>query len=382
MNIKQTKFTLKTLNSRRSVLIEGDHGLGKSAVAAQTVAELSKIIGKPFQFIDFRLAQCEVGDLIGMMRHVDVFQAVRCIYIDGKKIESTVEIKNATVHDIADWFPTDPDSYGCIFLDELWRAPRDLQNAVMELCLDFSYHFRQLPPNWRVWAASNNNIARYKGTIPEPALYSRFLKIKLEPTVDEWLDHALAFNIHPAVIKYISKVPMDLDIPLDYEPGTIVQDRRSWFMLGEDMNHFAEKGFDLTEDLDYLSHFAGGRLGTAMTANLVEYIRKNYKIYTSEDILNNFTDEMIKEFHEFEPAEIGYYNRLLVKYLTKIQELSKKQGANLARYFKTIPKETAAGFWEEFVSECPEIATAWYKTTPGIDDLITNMIFKQNAMAA
>jgi len=382
MNVKETKFTLKNMTPRESVLIEGDHGLGKSEVIAQVVAELSKELGKPFQLIDFRLAQCEVGDLIGMMRHVDTFQAVRCLYVDGKKVESSVEIKNCTVHDIADWFPTDPDSYGYLFLDELWRASRDLQNAVMELALDYRYHFRELPQNWRVVAASNNNMQRYKGTVPEPALYSRFLKIQFGPTTEEWLDHASDKGIHIAVIKYISKIPGDLEIPETYEPGTIVPDRRSWFKLGKDMNHFAEIGHDMLNDLGYLTQFAIGRLGSSVAVNFVEYIRKSYKIYSPEDILDKITNVMEQEFQNSEPAEIGYYNRILVKYMKKSEiELTKKQSDNLARYVKAIPRETASGFWEDFLTQCPTVAQKWYKEIPGMPEYIWSLLNKDQALA-
>ena len=58
MNVEQTVHTLKYLPPRKSVLIESDHGLGKSQVVAQTAQEMSRLLQKPFGFIDFRLAQC------------------------------------------------------------------------------------------------------------------------------------------------------------------------------------------------------------------------------------------------------------------------------------------------------------------------------------
>jgi hypothetical protein len=64
MNVQQTIRTLLGLPPRISILLESNHGLGKSSVVAQAAAILSQRTGKPFGFIDFRLAQCEVGDLV------------------------------------------------------------------------------------------------------------------------------------------------------------------------------------------------------------------------------------------------------------------------------------------------------------------------------
>lgn len=145
MDTVNTKRTLMSLPPRRSVLLESDHGLGKSSVVAQAAALKSKILKKPFHLIDFRLAQCEVADLIGMMYNVPKTTLKRVVFEDGKKTEVSETVENVTLHALAEWFPTDPDSCGFLFLDELFRAPRDLQNAVMELALDYRYHFKELP---------------------------------------------------------------------------------------------------------------------------------------------------------------------------------------------------------------------------------------------
>ena len=136
MNVTQTKRTMFGLPPRISVLIESNHGYGKSDVMRQVAAEMSKRLGKPYTLVDFRLAQCEVADLIGMMRHADEVEVAHIVYNNGEKTSETKKLFNVTVHDFAEWFPQDPDSHGMLFLDELPRASRDVQNAVMELALD------------------------------------------------------------------------------------------------------------------------------------------------------------------------------------------------------------------------------------------------------
>ena len=62
MNVLETKRTLMLLPPRESLLIEGNHGLGKSQVVAQAAAQMSVYLGKPFGFIDFILSKKEVTE--------------------------------------------------------------------------------------------------------------------------------------------------------------------------------------------------------------------------------------------------------------------------------------------------------------------------------
>ena len=145
MNVTETKRTLKGLPPRKSVLLESGHGLGKSQVVRQVAQELSKETGRVYGFVDIRLSQREVGDIIGMPRSLDQFDVSHNVFKDGKLVSETKVAQNITVNDIPFWFPTDPDSFGILFLDELNRATREVQQAAFELVLDYRLNFRELP---------------------------------------------------------------------------------------------------------------------------------------------------------------------------------------------------------------------------------------------
>lgn len=361
MDIKTTKFTLKNLPPRKSVLIEGNHGLGKSQVVAQTASELSQETGNVYHFIDIRLAEREVGDLIGMPRDVAEFTVTISAFKDGKPCIETRVLKNVSVNDLPSWFPRDPDSYGFLFMDELHYAPKDVLNAAFELSLDYRLNGTPLPMGWRVIAAGNQNQDIYGGTTINPALYSRFLRIEFKPTVPEWLEYAGIIGVHRAITTYVNKFPTDLDSPEKIEPGVIYPDRRAWVSLSDVMKYQAEKGHDPLNNLDYLTLLARGYIGTETTLNFIEYIRKQYKVYTAADILDKLTDEMLEEFKAMQPAEIAFYSNEITSHCKKSKKaLSKKQSENLAKWYKAIPKEAASGFWINFVKEVREIAVKWY----------------------
>ena len=361
MNVEQTKRTLMGLPPRISVLLQSNHGLGKSQVVRQVAAEMSKILNKPFSLIDFRLAQCEVADIIGMMRHVDKGEVTHIVYENGVQTSETKTVENVTLHDAAEWFPQDPDSCGYLFLDELFRAPRDIQNAIFELALDYRYHFKELPMGWRVVSASNDNMDIYNGAFPDPALYDRFLKIPFKPTTKEWLTFAEENNVHRAVMQYIRKIPSDL-MPESIEPGKICPSPRSWVSLSTCFTHMAENGDDiLKNDLDYSLLLSKGFLGDTISVNFIEYIRKNYKIYNGKDILTKWDEKIEHEFSQMLVPELGFYHAELIKYIKEKNELTEKESKNLLSYLKTIPTESASGFWSLFTGECRKVAEVWYK---------------------
>jgi hypothetical protein len=382
MNVKQTKRTILGCPPRKSILILANHGVGKSEMIAQCAAEKSLIINKPVHVIDFRLAQCEVGDLIGMMRHVEQAEVTSIVYRDGVKSEETSTVVNATVHDLAEWFPTDPDWIGYLFLDELFRAPRDLQNAVMELSLDYRYHFRSLPMGCTVISAANHNMDLYSGAFPDPAQFDRWLKIYLKPTVPEWMAQAEKCGVHRAITTYINKFPTDLGLDNEkIEIGITGPSPRAWFQLSDWIKHMASQGSDPLEDNDYLMLLSKGYVGDTICINFAEFVRVNYQVFRAEDILNKFTDEMETAFKGMLVTEITFYNSELTKHLKGTKKISAKQSENLLKYVKAIPKEAASGFWASFAAESKELAAKWYREQAGAQEYIYGFLSKKMATA-
>jgi len=380
MDVKETKRTLKGLPPRKSVLIESRHGLGKSQVVAQTAAELSVDRKKPYGFIDIRLSQREVGDIIGMPRSMDTFTVTNRVFKDGKVASEEAVCHNVTAHDLPIWFPTDPESCGLLFLDELNRATREVQQAAFELVLDYRLNFHDLPIGWRVVAATNDDTDLYSVLTMDPALYDRFLKIKFKPTVPEWMEHAEGLGVHDCILKYLTKFGSDLDTPEKIEPGKIYQSRRSWVSLSDCLKYAAETGDDWLKDPDYLTKFASGYIGTTTAISFVDFIRKEYKVLSAEDILNKFNDDLAKDLTGTLVTEIAFYNKILIKHISE-NKLTKKQSANLVKYYKTIPKEAASAFWGEFSRQCRDESSNWYKTDPTIGEYTMSMLAKSGAKA-
>jgi MoxR-like ATPase len=370
MNVQQLKRTLLGLPPRKSVLIESKHGMGKSQVVAQCAAEMSKRLGKPFGFIDIRLGQYEVGDLIGMPEKCPTYTIVNKVFKNGIIVEEKTVAENVTVHDLPLWFPRDQLSYGYLFFDELNRGSRDTQQWAFQVVLDYRVNFHDVPDGWRVIAACNDNQDAYNILSLDPALYDRFMVIKFRPTVEEWLDHAASIDVHDAIIKYVKKHPKDLDPPEKIQSGVRYSSRRSWVMLSDVIKYMTKTGDDVLRDFDYLSYLSLGYVGPIIMNNFVSFIQKDYKVYTAAEILSNFP-KYKEEFEKMVATDFAYYNAELVEHMKEMKtKLNPKQCVNLYDYIKTVPKEVRMGFWSEFLEKVPELATAWYTSDKSIANIL------------
>ena len=137
MDIKQLKrFLPYAMKTKVAVMVHGLHGIGKS----QTIKQFAEEQG--MQFIDRRLSQMESGDLLGL-----------------PSLEN-----GRTSFFTPDWLPTDPNSKGILFLDEINRARRDVLQGVFQLVLDRQLGSYKLPDGWSVISAINPNTDDYDVT--------------------------------------------------------------------------------------------------------------------------------------------------------------------------------------------------------------------------
>lgn len=384
MNVEETKRTLQFLGEKKSVLIEGSHGLGKSQVVAQAAKEMSVSTGKPYTLIDLRLSQKEIGDITGMPSFEDKLDVSMGVYVDGKLEQRMEKKERVTNFNPPTWWPTDPESCGIIFLDELNRASREVQQAAFELVLDYRMNFRDLPKGWRVVSAINGDGETYNVLDIDPALYDRFVVINFTPTISEWQDYAKGIGAHDAVLKYISKFEKNLDTPPSdkIQPGKVYPSRRSWIQLSDTIKHMDDQGIDLIGDKkerDYFIKLTGGYVGSALAVHFVDFIEKDYKVLTAKDILDKMNKNTIDFLKNSRVIDVSAYSNLLQDHIKdNVKKLSAKQKDNLLTFCQSITKECVADFWQKLLGECRPQATDWFKDER-VKDLISGVLRNRDA---
>jgi len=384
MDMTQSKFTMKRLRRRKSIFIEGVHGTGKSSAPRQVCQELSIETGIPHVLIDVRLSERDEGDVIGIPRGFTEFSTKIPTYINGKIEMIETRLQNVMVHDVPVWFPRDPKMHGILLYDEITYARKSSIQAVMESFLDHSQNGVPIPEMVRVVACANsgNNLQDiYGGSVLNPAVYDRPLKIDFQPTFDEWKDYVRGINIDPRILLYLTKFKTKLDPPREMESGKAYPSRRSWVFLSEDIQDLsADSSFDPFRDHDYLTKLVKGRVGSDVAVDFMQWVKSNFTLYSAEEILNKWNDRMATAFTKMPPDEIMFYSDELTAFFKKEpKKLKPAQLKNMERFVRVIPKESSSAFFVQWLKSARESACAFY-AVPAVKEYLYGNLNMQTAL--
>ena len=225
MNISKLRKVIKYLPKKKSILLEGMPGVGKT----QWVKQLAKELGLKL-VIWMTSHASDACDITGLPR---IKQVVITWTKDG--------VEHREEHEVTTMIPPvwmvqkEPV---LLFLDEINRGLVLALNAIMQLTNDQTYDNISLPEGSRLIAAMNpDQNGLYSVTSLDPAQISRFAVYKFLPTKDEWIEWAQNNGIDQTVIAFINSTGYRYLDPFSTaeETGTIhgrpkdkLPDRRGW----------------------------------------------------------------------------------------------------------------------------------------------------------
>ena len=266
----------RRLRPSRSVLIRGNHGIGKSAI----VRQISKHFG--LHLIDFRLGQRTPGDVIGMP---DLSNGVTVFRPPAELLRATKE--------------------ACLlFFDELNRACDEVLQAVFQICLD-----RKLPdgtplhPDTRVYAAINSAAVYNVGRL-DPALLDRFAVCDLVAEAKDWIEWARRPVDHPeegggicdVMVSFIAANQEMLFPAAKCEPESVQPSPRSWHALHEDLGHAGL--LDSADDpLFYALSVAS--LGVEVATAWTKFAQSVDNRVTGQDVLDRYSADPTGETFDY-----------------------------------------------------------------------------------
>lgn len=352
-SIASLKRLSRVWNPDISVLIRGNHGIGKSAVVYQIAEDL----GLPV--MERRLSQMSEGDMIGLPWQETLGQAVTDTAIDTGRVVALAGLvgisqtsidKDYKVTSFAppDWLAKCAERPYVIFLDELNRATPEVMQAAFQLVLDRRVGSLRVHPECRIYAAINV-AASYQVNEMDPALLDRFAVVDLEPTVEDWLEWARGpGKIHQLMIDFISQHNSHLEIGAKDKgtPGTINPSRRSWARLDVCLQRndlYAEANVN-----DPIFFQVGASLiGTASSGAFQKFCITN-NVLTAEDVLNRWkkVERRVKKMSDDNrtPELTSVLDRL--KTFFEKNQLTDEQAKNYELFVKAIPAELAIASWK------------------------------------
>lgn len=252
-----------------SVIVEGDHGIGKSDSVYSFARE------NDFHVEPLFLSHQEVADLIG----------IPTLEHDETGFPLTTWSKPIWLHRFEE---AAKQGKRCVlFLDELNRAQTEVRQAALQLVLDKQIHEHRLPKtvvdgvayDTFVVAAVNPADGFYQVDELDPALMDRFLHFKLHVNADSWLDWATKNGVHHTIVSYISNSKDKLYVK--DENASVFPTPRSWAKLSELLGSYEAKNLD---NHALLYNLVAGKIGHTVGAQFVTYYKENSNIVTVEDV--------------------------------------------------------------------------------------------------
>ncbi|TRZ48558.1 MAG: hypothetical protein D4S01_10110 [Dehalococcoidia bacterium] len=391
MNVEDTIDHLLNLPMHISILLKGNHGIGKSQVVKQVSGLMSKMIGAPCPCIDFRLSQNDVGDLKGMPFHVNgrtTFAPPDFMPLRQDDAEDIKRLLNLAEDVSLGRY----GEYGILFLDEINRASREVQQAAFELVLDRRMNLRHIPDGWRVVSAINAEDDIYSVNSMDPAFLSRFFLIDFNPSYQDWLKWAADAGVNAAVVEFIRRFPDKLDPSKEAiataaaEGVTKIHDRRGWDMFSQTINKF-EEDFKAgkrdkspldkdSKNLGKLVMTAGGFIGDGKGIEFAKFVETDYNSLDGNIILNKWDGKVEAQLKTVvkkgRHPELAAYNESILGYMEKniTDELSPKQKINLTKYISLVPKELITDFWQKFNEDKKECSEDWYNSDKQVSKLV------------
>jgi len=387
MNVKDTVKTLTYTPVSQAIMLKGNHGIGKSAVVKQVAANL----GIPC--IDFRLSQNDVGDIKGIPFQRNgrtVFSPPEFMPITEKDANELKELLGLAEDVSMGRF----GDKGILFLDEINRASREVQQAAFELVLDRRLNLRSLPEGWRVVTAINDNDDLYTVGTLDPAFVSRFMVIDFNPSYEEWMEWAREEGVHDAVTTFLTKHPELLDPNSDTidennkEGVRKLFDRRSWHRFSDTIHSFKDNDMNLldksADNLSYMTQVATGFLGSTCAIKFKSFVENDYESLSAKIILEKWDKSVEKKLQSIVDAgripELAAYNDLLIEYFKKANKLTKNSKENLTKFVRIMPKEVTSGFWASFNKELRTLSEEWYNGNPENAKIILAAIVNPDAL--
>lgn len=337
MNIKDFKESLEYLTTAElTPFIWGHAGIGKSSIVKQFAEQ------KGYHFFPFYLGtQSDLGDILGLADF---------IRDENGTVIATTFATPEWLHKTIKYCEQNPNSGAVIFLDEFNRARRDILSGIFSLALDKTFHTLKLPKNCHIIAAGNPPTDEYYVTdVNETALMARFVHIKLEPSVSEWVSYAKDKKISQNLIGFIQDQPQLLEqTHTDFELPVKV-DRRSYERLNRLMA--------LNTPQHLLEQLMQGIIGLERTLAYSQFLKESDKPLTALEVLAKEKTKLVEMWSNHENVQASFLNitcdNLCAHFVTmntEKKQLTKDEAINVVWFLTTIPKDISFKFIKQLLT--------------------------------
>ena len=311
----------------RTPLLAGGTGLGKSTQLEDYAR------GKGWEFRCRDLSLMEPTDLVGLP------------VVKGK----------VTRYLPPSFLPDDDGDEGLLVLEEINRAPAYMRAPCLQLLSARCLNDYQLPDTWRLAAAINPAEDGYAADDLDPALESRFVRINVVASPDEWADWARGHKVDGRVIEYVLADPGVFDSP--------ASNPRAWTAVAKLLTS-AEK---LGTPPGLLHAAVAGSVGAERAASFLRFIKDRVKPLDAETVLRGYKKVRATLTGWVTDGKLDLVQGTLLKVKQRLQSQTEYDAArgdgaawkNLCRLMMDLPgdlREEAEAFFQEREYDVPALA--------------------------
>jgi hypothetical protein len=305
-------------NIKKPVLLRGRHGIGKSELVYQYAAMRS------LNVVERRASQMTEGDLMGLPS------------IEG----------NSTRWNAPDWLKSACENSVVLFFDEIDRATQEVRQGLFELTDSRKLNGWKLHPETLIFAAVNggNHGSQYQVGEMDPAELDRWTTFDLEPSIEDWLDHAKG-KVTPIVWDFVNQNRAHLEHKGENEPNKVYPSRRSWFRYNECLSEsklVEGRPAEFKPNLPVVYDLACGFIGFEAAVAFRDFAEKYESQVTVDDIFegrHHLTDNWSINDH------VAMIDKVVASERLKTL-LDSKTMNNLTAWGKKMPGEAVMKLWK------------------------------------
>jgi len=368
LDIRSTKALFKRFSSNRATMLRGRHGIGKSQVVYQIASELRHDAYKDRSVCErVSAALAKDSGFVKMMASLWTRNATNPAYADvprnmwhydmgvpvvERRLSQMTEgditgipfegNRGGTVFRACEWLLTTCEFPCVLFLDELNRAIKGVEQATFQLADSKAFDGNLLHDGTRVMVAVNIGD-QYDVTPMDPAALSRYAVVDLDPTTQDWLDWA-DVTCNQALVEFIRSNEKYLEYKDTCEPNKKYPDRRAWGNLDSELT--LSGLYEAPEDVVFC-HMAASMVGFEAANAFWKFVKERGADISAEDVLADWS-KVKPRLPKDEAKRHAKYVDIMGKLDHKLKTyvMTDAEAAQFGAYMKDAPAEVLMASWK------------------------------------
>lgn len=368
LDIRSTKALVSRFSSDRAVMLRGRHGIGKSQVVYQIAGSLRHDLYKDRDYcVRMSAALAKDSGFRKMVRafwkrnegnptyegHArDVWHYDMGVPVIERRLSQMTEgditgipfegNRGGTVFRAVEWLLAACEYPSVLFLDELNRAIKGVEQATFQLADSKAFDGNLLHEGTRVFVAVNVG-EQYDVQPMDPAAISRYATIDLEPTLKDWLDWA-SDNCNQGLVEFIRSNEKFLEYKDTFEANKKYPDRRAWGNLDAELTQAGL--YDEVENTLFC-HMAASMVGFEPALAYWNFMKERDADISAEDVLSDWS-AVLKRLPKDDTKKYSKFIDLMGKldHKLKTHNLNDSEARNMGEFMKSAPPEVFMTCWK------------------------------------